>query len=173
MKSDSKQGYGTVSKVFHWSMAFLILWQLLKLADRIKEGEHWVSETLVPYHISIGFLIFLLVIPRIFWALKQRKNRPDYPTANAVLVKAGHTLLYLVMIFMPLTGISYMIGEGYGLKVFGLQLVAEGEKIPWMHNIGELHSPAAWLLLILIIGHVGIALMHHFIKKDDILRRML
>ena len=31
----------------------------------------------------------------------------------------------------------------------------------------------AWLLLIMIVGHIGIALVHHFVKKDDVLRRMV
>lgn len=173
MKDDSKAGYGTISKVFHWGMAFLILWQLLKLSERLNEGEHWIGKTLVPWHVSIGTLILLLAVPRLIWAIRQRHKRPDQDPAMAAMVSAGHGLLYIVMLLMPITGVLYLIGEGYGWKAFGIQLVAQGDKVSWMHTVGELHSPLAWFFLVLIFGHIVIALWHHFIVKDDILRRML
>lgn len=173
MGPDSKQRYGTVSRVFHWGMAFLIGWQLLKLFDRIDDGEHWVGQTLVPWHVSIGTLLLLLIVLRIVWAARQRGNRPEQDPATAFLVKAGHFLLYAGMLLMPLTGVLTMLGNGYGLTAFGVQLVARGAEIPWMASIGSLHSPIAWLLLILTAGHIGIALLHHFVKKDGVLRRMI
>lgn len=88
-------------------------------------------------------------------------------------MKIGHGLLYLAMVLMPITGILTMVGGGYGLTAFGVPLIAEGEEIPWMSTLGSVHSPIAWILLLMIIGHIGIALLHHFVKKDDVLRRML
>lgn len=173
MKNDTKERYGTVSRIFHWGMAVLISWQLLKLFDRINDGEHWVGQTLVPWHLSIGTLLLLLVVLRIIWAAKQRRHRPVQNPATAMLVKAGHGLLYLGMLLMPITGIMYMVGSGYGLKAFGIQLAAEGGEVPWMVSAGSLHSPIAWILLIMIVGHIGIALLHHFVKKDDVMRRMV
>lgn len=41
------------------------------------------------------------------------------------------------------------------------------------HNIGQLHSSLAWMLTVLIVGHIGMALIHHFVKRDDSLKRML
>lgn len=174
MKNDSKARYGTISRWLHWGMAVLIGWQMLKFFDRINDGEHWVGQTLVPWHISIGFVLLLLAVARIIWAIRQRNNRPDQDPATAFLVKAGHGLLYLALALMPLTGLMIMLGNGYGLTVFGAELVAGGEGIGWMATIGgTLHSPLAWLLLILVAGHAGIALLHHFVKRDGVLRRML
>ena len=173
MKDDTKKRYGSISRLFHWAMAFLIGWQLLKLFDRINDGEHWVGETLVPWHVSIGTLLGVLVILRLIWVAKQRGHRPEQDPATVVLVRLGHGLMYVGMVLMPTTGILTMIGNGYGLAPFGMQLVAKGEEIPWMASVGSLHSPIAWILLLLILGHIGIALLHHFVKKDDVLRRML
>lgn len=174
MKGDSKERYGSVSRWLHWGMAFLIGWQMLKFFDRIADGEHWVGQTLVPWHISIGSLLMLLIVVRILWAASQRKHRPEQDPATAMLVKAGHGLLYLGMLLLPLTGIMTMVGKGYGLKVFGVQLIARGGgEIGWMAGLGSLHSPIAWGLLVMVIGHVGIALLHHFVKKDGVLRRMV
>lgn len=173
MTGDSKARYGTISRTFHWGMAFFIAWQLLKMFDRVNEGEHWVGQTLVPWHISIGSLLLLLIVLRIAWALSQRRNRPEQDPATAALVKTGHFLLYAALLLMPLTGVLTMIGKGYGWSPFGIQLVAKGEEIAWMANLGSVHSPLAWLLLIMIIGHIGIALVHQFVKKDGVLQRML
>lgn len=173
MTSDTKGRYGRVSRILHWGMALLIGWQLLKIFDRISDGEHWIGQTLVPWHVSIGTLLLLLVALRIIWAAKQRHNRPDQDPATAFLAKAGHTMLYAGMVLMPITGVLTMLGGGYGWTAFGIQLIAKGDKIPWMASLGSLHSPIAWALLVLIAGHSGIALMHHFIMKDDVLRRMV
>lgn len=172
MSKDSKDRYGRITRFFHWGMTVLIGWQLLKFFDRIDDGEHWIGQTLVPWHVSIGILLLALVVLRILWAAKQRTNRPEHDPSTAFAVKAGHSLLYAGMALLPLTGLFTMLGNGYGLKVFGIQLAAKGAEIPWMIDVGSLHSPIAWIMLILIAGHVGMALLHHFVKNDGVLQRM-
>lgn len=176
MSSDSKEHYGTVSRWFHWGMALLVLWQALKVFDRIDDGEHWVGQTLASWHVSIGILILLLVVARIVWARRNRGNRPPAPPPPmlGLLATAGHFLLYAGMVLLPPTGIAIVIGNGYPLTVFGIELVSPGDEIPWLASLGgALHSPVAWLLLVMIVGHAGMALVHHFVKKDDTLKRML
>tara|TARA_R110002012_G_scaffold62590_1_gene164639 strand:+ start:18854 stop:19375 length:522 start_codon:yes stop_codon:yes gene_type:complete len=173
MINDSKERYGSVSKFLHWLMAVLIIWQLLKLGDRIAEGEHWIGQTLVPWHISIGTLLLGLIVLRLLWVMSQRRHRPRQNPAIAKLVKAGHGLLFAGMLLMPLTGVLVMLGGGYGLTAFGMELVSEGEEITWAASLGGLHSPLAWALSVLILGHIGIALFHHFAQRDDTLTRML
>lgn len=173
MIRDSRERYGRISQIFHWLMALLIGWQLLKIGDRIAEGEHWIGQNLVPWHVSIGTLVLVLVVLRILWTASQRKQRPQHEPAMAFLVKSGHVLLYATMLLMPVAGILVMLGGGHGLTAFGLQLVAEGAEIPWAASLGNLHSPLAWLLLFLVVGHIGAALIHHFVKRDDTLKRML
>lgn len=171
--SDTPQRYGSLSRWFHWGMALLIFWQFLKIGDLINEGEHWVGQTLVPWHISIGFLIFILGIVRVYWAITQYPHRPPLAGPLAPLAKVGHFLLYFVMLLLPILGMSYMVGKGYGLTVFGVQLIAKSETgISWLASLGSLHAPVALLFLLLIIGHIGAALYHHFILRDDTLKRM-
>ncbi|MDT0500776.1 MULTISPECIES: cytochrome b [unclassified Halomonas] len=173
MKHDSKKRYGSISKTFHWLMAGLIGWQLFKFGDRIAEGEHWVGEILVPWHVSIGTLLLVLIVLRLAWVITQRHRRPAHDPAIARLVKAGHGLLFAGMLLMPITGMMVMLGGGHGVSAFGMELFAESEEIALAAAIGNLHSPLAWILTVLIIGHIGMALIHHFIRKDDTLKRML
>lgn len=129
---------------------------------------------MVSWHISIGSLLLLLIVLRIIWAFTQKNNRPEQDPATALLVKAGHGLLYLAMLLLPITGLMIMIGNGYGWSPFGKQLVARGASdIEWMATLGSVHSLIAWTLLILVVGHVGMALLHQLVKKDGVLRRML
>ena len=173
MNTDSKKRYGRVSIFLHWSMALLITWQLLKFADRISDGEHWVGQNLVPWHVSIGILLLVLIVLRLLWAATQRHQRPLHDSKNAKLVKAGHSLLYACMLLMPLTGIMVMLRGGYGITAFGVEIVGKGEEMAWAATLGELHSPLAWLLAALIIGHTAMALVHHFYHRGDTLTRML
>jgi cytochrome b561 len=39
--------------------------------------------------------------------------------------------------------------------------------------VGDLHDWVAWTIIVLAVGHAGAALFHHFIVRDDVLRRML
>lgn len=170
---DSRSRYGTVSRTFHWLMALLIVWQFLKLGDRIAEGEHWVGQTLVPWHVSLGAVLLVLVVLRIVWAASQLKQRPPHDPATAWLVKGGHMALYGCMLLMPISGLLYLIGNGYGVKVFGQQLVEKGPEIAWAASLGSVHSPLAWLTVLLVLGHIGAALYHRLVKRDDIMQRML
>ena len=172
MTNDTPNRYGAVSRAFHWVMALLVGWQLLKVFDRISEGVHWVGQVLVPWHVSVGTLLLVLVIARLAWAVSQWGHRPAHDPDTAFLVNAGHGLLYAGLILMPLTGIMVMVGGGYGLTAFGVDLIAKGDKIAWAQALGSLHSPLAWLLSALILGHIAMALFHHVVKRDDTLRRM-
>lgn len=170
---DSRNRYGTVSRTFHWLMALLIVWQFLKLGDRIAEGEHWVGQTLVPWHVSLGAVLLVLVMLRIVWAASQLKQRPPHDPATAWLVKGGHLALYGCMLLMPISGLLYLIGNGYGGKVFSQQLVEKGPEIAWAAALGSVHSPLAWITVLLVLGHIGAALYHRLVKRDDIMQRML
>src|SRR5690606_31718694 len=84
-----------------------------------------------------------------------------------------HIALYVGLVLMPLTGISILVGNGYGLKAFGMQLVAPGPEIEWLATFGGvIHSPLAWLLVLLVAGHIGAALWHGLVRKDGVLQRM-
>ncbi|MGK2286174.1 cytochrome b [Pedomonas sp. V897] len=173
MMNDTPDRYGVLTRLIHWTMAALIVLQFLKLGDYINDGEHWVGQTIVPLHGSLGILLFVLIVVRLAWAVSQRGQRPDYDARLRLLVKAGHGLLYLCMILMPLSGMARGLGAGRGIKMFGSQLIeGSGEKTEWLLAFSQIHAPLSWLFVALASGHVLAALYHHFVLKDQTLRRM-
>ncbi|MGC3872535.1 cytochrome b [Halomonas sp. GXIMD04776] len=172
---DTQRRYGVVSLLFHWTMALLVIVQFMALSGYINDGDHWIGNTIVPWHVDVGLLLLVLVSLRIIWMLSQRQQRPEVHGQGAMqlLAKGGHFLLYACMVLMPVTGILLMVGGGHGLGFLGIELVAESEKkISWAVALGEWHAQISWLFVALVLGHFAAALYHHFVKHDDTLLRM-
>ncbi len=81
---------------------------------------------LPPWHGSIGAILLALVVIRIIWAFSQIRNRQS----ESFLAKAGHILLYVFMFLAPVSAFCLMLGNGYGVKVFGTSIIAGGNAIP-------------------------------------------
>lgn len=174
MLQDSKERYGTLTRFFHWLIAVFVLNQFFKFFDPINDGEHWLKETFGPYHTSIGALIFILAIVRLIWAVKQKAQRPDANASLDKLARLAHGVMYFCMIVMPPLGVLYIWGKGYPVKLFGQVFIDKpAGETAWAITLGGLHSPLAWLLLLLVLGHIGAAIYHHRVLKDDTLKRML
>lgn len=187
---NTANSYGSVAKWIHWITAGLFLASYITVYYR-----HWFTETKTPenwtalqLHLSIGVTIGVVVLLRIVWRCMNREPEPEPGTRLEHLVaKSGHAMLYFVMILMPLTG---YLGTGANTEYFFMfdipkfestalfnALVAEGlgmtfkemeQLLDFMHkDIG-----GAWLVWLLILGHVMAALHHHYIKGDRTLRKM-
>ncbi len=167
---DTADRYGLVSRSLHWGMAALFLIQFLGMITEAILGETPFTKTLNSQHSAIGALILLLAALRILWALLNRARRG---TVNP-LARLGHLALYVLMFTVPALALLRAYGSGRGFSPFGLQLFpATGQRIEWMvAPASALHGPLAWALLVLIAGHVTMALAHRFIWRDDTLTRM-
>jgi cytochrome b561 len=95
---------------------------------------------------------------------------------------AAHVFLYVLMIGLPLVGWIMV-----SVSPFNLPTVLYGV-VPWPHipglaQIGNkpywegiaklVHAYGAYVLIALVLVHAGAALRHHFVLRDDVLRRML
>ena len=168
--------YSRVARWLHWGMAALLAWQLggMLLKDVLGRGP--VTKFWVGSHASVGTLLLALIILRIIWALIDWRRRPAHQTGLIGLAaRAGHALLYLLMLIVPAIALMRMIGDGKGVTLFGTQWVAPtGQTIPWMTApANALHGNLAWLLLALIMGHIAMVVVHQWIWRDGTLSRML
>ena len=174
MFDDSPQRYGLITRFFHWFIAVLVIQQFFKFADHINDGEHWLGDTFGPYHVSIGVLIMLLTILRLIWTNKQKSQRYNQDGPLGKVARITHHLMYVCLLIMPPLGALYVYGKGYPIKVFGMTLLEKPvSETQWMINLGELHAVLALLLALMVLAHFSGAMYHHFIRKDDTLKRML
>lgn len=176
MLKDSPQRYGLVSRALHWGMALLFAWQFFGMACKLVLGKVPLTSFMVGTHGPVGFLLLLLLVLRLLWALAQRRSRPSYAAGTSgTLARAGHALLYLLMLLVPALAMLRQYGSGRGFAPWGLQLMEKtDQKIEWMMApANAVHGLFGWVLLALIVGHAVMALVHHYGMKDGTLKRMI
>lgn len=166
--------YDSVARGLHWLIAVLVVaaFALGLLVDTFPSS--W-EDGVVNAHKLIGVSILCLAVLRLVW---RAGHKP--PATQPIgwllerLAYAGHVLLYCLMMAVPLIGLAFAAWSGQGIDfgVFSIApLMVENHAVA--RQIGEIHELAAYLLICLASLHALVALWHHFIRKDDVLRRML
>lgn len=172
---DSPERYGLVSRLLHWSMAALLLWQYFGMTVKIVLGRHAVTAFLVGTHKPVGTVLMLLILLRGAWGLSQWRRRPPHPAGVAGRLAAfGHATLYALMAWIPLVALLREYGKGRGFEPFGVPLFPQtGQEIGWMLWPADLsHGLLAWVLLALVAGHVAMVALHRLWWRDATLSRM-
>lgn len=172
---DRPNGYGSVSRAFHWLMAGLFAWQFVGASLHAIDRDMAITGFFWGVHRDIGLLLFVLVFLRGLWGLANYKRRPRHEGLVGRLASLGHVGLYVLMVFSPFVALLRQFGSARPFSPFGLPLMpGGGERIEWMTALGSAaHSLSAWVLLSLILGHVFMVLIHHFAWKDDTARMMV
>ena len=92
-----------------------------------------------------------------------------------IAAHAGHHLLYVLMFAIPLTGWLMSSAKGFQTVWFGVlpipDLLAKDKALGDL--LQTVHVVLNFVLIAVLLGHVGAALKHHFFDKDDVLTRML
>lgn len=168
--------YGLVTRLLHWAMASLFVWQFAGMAVKLIVGRVPITAFWVGTHKSVGTLLLVLFIARALWGLYNMQARPAHGGGVLGLAaKAGHLVLYGLMLIVPALAMLRQVGSGKPMEFFGLPLIAGGgDKVDWMMApANAAHGLLAWLLLAAIVGHVLMVLVHRFVWKDDTVRRMM
>jgi cytochrome b561 len=179
--------YGSVAMSLHWLIAALVIANLCL-------GEYFTGLprhdprlfALVQVHKSIGLTVLVLSLARLAWRLINPV--PPLPIAMhpalRVLARATHVLLYVLIIVIPLSGWAMVSASPLGLPTmyFGLfqwphipllAHLSRVQKVPLSHNLMAVHATLATFAIGLIVIHVGGALYHQLLRRDDVLKRML
>lgn len=173
---DHPQGYGVVSRAFHWTMAAFLVWQFVSVLLRVTTEDTAIEGFFWSTHYSVGFTIWVLAILRGAWGLSNLSTRPAHE-GPALLRKGatfGHALLYTLMIVVPTLAILRAANNGRGFSVYGIELVAPGgEPNPALTAPGNAaHGLLGFVLFVLIAGHIAFALWHGLVRRDGTLDRM-
>ena len=165
--------YGVVAKFFHWLIALLVIVMLcvgFTLDSIPKESRGFV----INIHKLTGLTILLLVLLRLGWSLINTKPMLIVTVWEKLAERTVHGLLYAALIAMPLLGwVGSSAGGRFphiGSVQFALPVPQDKALKDWAF---EWHGIIGWTIVVLVCIHVLAALYHHFIRRDDVLRRML
>ena len=168
--------FGIVAKTLHCLVAVLIIaaWGVGSYMMSLPDDAS-AKFKLFDLHKSVGMVILMLVVIRLAWRLYA--GVPKFLGKSRILELVAHTVHYLLYAFMfiqPLSGWAMSSAAGYNPTLFGLfTFPGLVEKDPNMvATYVNIHNTSAYILLGLFILHVTGALVHHFIFKDNTLRRM-
>lgn len=171
------QQYTRVAIGLHWWIALLIF-----IAFPLGVYMHDLPLSpdklrLYSWHKWIGVTVFLLAFARLCWRARHAPPAlPDsLPQWQKLASHATHMLLYLLIVAVPLSG--WLMSSAKGVQTVWLGVLPIPDLIGKDKELGNLlvavHKSLNFSLLVLVALHVMAALKHHFIDKDNILRRML
>jgi cytochrome b561 len=169
--------WDAVTKLFHWSTALLILVMIVLGWLAVSYPMSPTKIELFTWHKSLGLFILAWTAFRLAWRATRRA--PPLPEGMSRVeqwsARVSHTGLYLLLIGMPVSGWIINSAADFPLKWFGLfrvpQLVSPDERL--QHIAEDVHYVLFWLIAILVIIHAAAAFHHHFVRRTDVLRRML
>jgi cytochrome b561 len=169
--------WGAVSQLLHWLIVILIIVQvtLASLADDLPPGVKKLG--LLARHKSVGITILMLALARLTWRLLN--PTPALPLTlkswEQSLARLTHALLYVLLFAMPLSGWMMSSARGFPVSWFGFFTLPD--LVPKNRSLYETllttHGTLAWVLGAVVTLHAAAALKHHFMLRDDVLRRML
>lgn len=177
---NTEDRYGVIAVLLHWVMAFLIIGLAalgLYMVTLPDAGFNTKKITLILLHKEIGLAVFALLAVRWAWRLTQllpqlAAHLPDWQKITARFV---HLCFYALMFALPMTGWLMSSAAGIPVSFFGLFTLPDF--LPHddylFQGLIDIHKWFGYVLILLIFVHVGAALRHHFVFKDDTLRKML
>lgn len=177
MLGNSTQTWGSISKLLHWLIVALLLTQytLAWIASGLPLGLE--KLVVLSRHKSFGILILALAATRLTWRLLNPTPAlpTEVPKRQQQLARVTHALLYGCLFALPLSGWIMSSARNFSVSFFNLfqlpDLVGPGETIYVISR--NLHVGLTWVLLGAVLLHVAAALKHHFLDRNDVLRRML
>lgn len=165
--------YGSVAIAIHWITAVAILGMLASGLTAANTGDEAVQLTLLRGHAIMGVLIGVLTLLRVVWFLfldRRPQGAAGLSRLQALAAQVVHYGLYAVILVMVSSGIATLILSGAGAQLTGaapLPLPDFTLAPPF-----TLHGLLARGLIVLLVGHIGAALWHQFIRRDRLLARM-
>jgi cytochrome b561 len=175
LRSNDRQ-WGSVAKFFHWVIALAILGNgifglLMDLAHSPMQKINWLA-----LHKSIGLTVLALFLLRVLWRWSDgRPPEEPGPHWQQLAARLTHSALYVLIAAIPLSGWWFNSVTGKPLQWFKLfNLPALGAKNDALRHFSHaVHEYLFWLLVLVLVAHVGAALKHHVFDHDNVLRRML
>ena len=165
--------YSLYAIILHWTIAALIVVQLFLgwwMNEWVPDHSE-IQDQIQAVHVSLGLTIFILVLVRIVVRLAYRP--PPLPAEirgwERPLVNVTHSLFYVLLLVVPLTGWATISVSTDPISLWGLPwprlpglgfIKAHRE---WRRLLTSIHVYwLIWLVVINLALHVAGALRHQF-----------
>jgi cytochrome b561 len=162
---------GTI--VLHWLTAVLVvvMWLIAQFIDDFQAAGRIYARS---SHILLGVVLIGVLALRLF---RRATGGRKLPPATTGLLQAAataiHYCLYALLIAAVVAGVTNALVRGDNiLNLYQLTSIAPGNTA-LRHNVEDVHGLLANAILILAGLHAAAALVHHFVWKDQVLRRMI
>ncbi|MBS0358516.1 MAG: cytochrome b [Proteobacteria bacterium] len=174
---NTENHYGLVAISLHWVIAILIIGLVILGLYMTGLPKNPEKLKLYGWHKEFGILILVLAMLRIVWRIGSivpllPNSIPDWQKLVAHMV---HWAFYGFMFAQPITGWLMSSAAGIPVSFFGLFVLPDliSPNDVYKAIFRETHEWLAYAVIVLFFAHVGAALKHHFISKNDVLRKML
>lgn len=173
----SASRYTPTAIALHWLLAILIIANLS--GGLYMSGLEFSPQKLKYYswHKWAGMTILVLSALRLLWRL----NHPAPPLPGSMppwQVQAAHVshwLLYFLFFATPIFGWLFSSASGFQVVWFGVLPIPDliGKDKELAEVLKLVHRGLAYGLGVVVVAHIAAALKHHFVDRDDVLKRML
>jgi cytochrome b561 len=178
--ANDRSAYTRVAIALHWAIALTIIALMVFGVLMTKE---WMPNRFAIYqwHKSFGITVLVLSLLRLAWRLGHPP--PPLPPGmkgwEVFAAKLTHVGFYALMIGMPLLGWAMTSASRlpienelfYLIPLPDLPGVPVGDAVE--ARFKRAHEIGGYLIFGLLLLHVGGALKHHFVEKDNVLARMI
>lgn len=168
--------YGTVAIALHWLLALAIAASFCVGIFMTELQTSPLKLKLYNWHKWVGIAILALSLLRLAWRLTHRPppDPPAMPAWQKQTARVVHRLMYALFLAVPLAGWAYSSAAGFPVVLFGAWPLPDF--VPADKALAETIKPLHWMLAYalagLVLAHVAAALVHHFVDRDGLLRRM-
>lgn len=170
--------YTKTAIALHWLVAILIVGTFtLGLVMTDIPGFSPTKLKYFSWHKWAGVTVLFLACARLLWRLGHRPPplSPSMPAWQRGAAHSLHHLLYVFIFAVPLSGYFFSLASGFPVVYFGLfklpVLIEKNKALA--DTLAPVHYWLNMAMAALVVLHVLAALKHHFIDRDDTLRRML
>ena len=180
MMRNTRDHYGVGAMVLHWLMALLLVALVvlgLYMVALPDVGFDNRKIGLILLHKQLGILALMLVVLRLLWRVSNLLPSlvAHLPEWQKVLARFVHLSFYGLMLALPISGWLMSSASGITVSFFGLfqlpDLISYDDRE--FNELIEVHKYLGFALLACMTAHIGAALRHHFVFRDDTLKRML
>lgn len=168
---------GAALRIVHWLTVLSLAgaWTFIYSKGLFPKGAS-ERDALTVAHMTAGLTVLVLLVPRVLARLSGPLPAivPHPPRWQEKLAGAMHLALYACLLLIPILGVVFVQAAGHTVQFFGTALptfVAPDKALA--HSIKEVHETLGLALLYLVGAHAAAALWHHFVQRDNTLRRML